>query len=324
MAKRNMKRRYISLLRQFKKYYWKGRSCLVVLRQSFKELRYTFHYVNESFDDVDFLETIIRKDAHVLEKEIKNLYQERTKPINHKLIYKRLKGRLLQWKEKKYKISDTIRWGEKILIEYENHVKSNWICELVGDVKNKMGSTDELISLIKGRRSIRHWKSDKIKKDEINQLIDAARWAPSSCNRQPWHFIAIDDENVITKIGKTVSGGDPFFVNAPLLVVVIIDFRSYRLPEEKYVIYQDAAASIQNMLLMAHNLGLGACWASYTSDSNMIINERMVRSSLDIPDYFKIGGIVAVGKPAEGVCVIPRRDITDIISFNKFKKLERR
>jgi nitroreductase len=320
MAKRNMKRRSISPLSRFKNYYWKGRSCLAVLRQSFNEVRCTFLYANELFDDAGFLEAVIRKDAHVLEKEIKNLFQGRTEPINHKLICDRLKDRLVQWKEKKYKISDTIRWSEKILVEYENHLKSNWICELIGDAEDKKSSTDNLNSLIRERRSIRHWKSDKIKKDKIDQLIDAARWAPSSCNRQTWHFIVIKDQDIISKITKTIRGGDPFFAKAPLLIMVLIDFRPYSLPEEKYTIYQDAAAAIQNMLLMAHNLGLGACWASYTSDSNIIINERMVRNALGIPDYFKIGGMVAVGRPDEDVCIISRRNIEDIISFNKFKK----
>lgn len=317
-----MKRRDRSPLRRFKKYYWKGRSCLAVLRQSFKEVRCTFRYVNESFDDANFLECDIRKKVHALEKQIKNLHEGRMIPINHRHIYEELKVQLLQLGEKGRKKDDTIHWCEKILGEYEKYLDSGWTCELVGKEGNGVKFADELLTLIKERRSIRHWKDEGITRKEIIKLIDAARWAPSSCNRQTWHFIVIEDKDMISKITKTIRGGDPFFAKAPALIMTLIDFRPYRLPEEKYTIYQDAAAAIQNMLLMAYSLGLGACWASHTSDSNMIINERMVRNSLDIPDYFKIGGIVAIGKPAEGVCVIPRRDITNILSLNKFEEFK--
>ncbi len=155
---------------------------------------------------------------------------------------------------------------------------------------------------------------------ETYHLIDAARWAPSSCNRQTLNFLIINNKEIIYKIAETVRGGKSFFKNAPLLIIVLVDFRPYNLPIEKYTIYQDVAAAIQNILLMAHSMGLGACWASYTSDTGMIINERRVRKELNIPNYFKIGGIIAVGEPDERVCNIPRKEVEDIIFINSFNQ----
>jgi len=299
--------------------YSKMQCCFVVLMQYSKELRSILRYAGKSFDDPDFLGSVIRKNAHVLEKEIKNLCQGRTRPLNHELIYVRLKKQLLEWKEKGYKSSGTIEWSKKILREYERHLKSGWACELLGKAKKTARSTNDFRSLIEERRSIRHWEDREVTNDQFTLLVDAARQAPCSCNRQSWHFILVKDKELKSKIGRTAPGGDPFFSRAPLLIVVLIDFRSYRLPEEKYVIYQDAAAAIQNMLLMAKSVGLGACWASYTSDSGLIIREGIVRDVLNIPDHFKIAGIVAVGRPAESVCPIPRRDIDDLVSLNKYR-----
>lgn len=141
--------------------------------------------------------------------------------------------------------------------------------------------------------------------------------APSSCNRQSLHFIVLNDKDLIFKVGKTVKGGR-FFTSAPILITVLNDIRPYILPEEKYILYQDAAAAIENILIMAQKINLGACWGGYTSDSNQISNENRVRRLLKIPKFFKITGIIALGKPGEQVCIIPRRNIVNITSFNYY------
>ena len=290
-----------------------------ILKQCFIEQKDAF-YCRDLFsnlNDCSFLESYIRKNAHGLEKEIKNLFQGKKEPFNHKRVYKNLKNSLEKWHKKKYREDKTIRWAEKIMKEYEQHLESGWICNEIEKTSDKVFSIN-LLKLLKERRSIRVWKNETLNLSEIYQLIDAARWAPSSCNRQTLHFLIIDNKKLISKITETVRGGNPFFLKAPCFIIILIDFRCYNLPLEKYTIYQDAAAAIQNMLLMAHNMGLGACWASYTSDSGMIINERAVRTELNLPKYLKIAGLIAIGKPNEKVCLISRKEIKDLISINSF------
>jgi len=292
---------------------------ILILNQFFIDIIDIFYRQRFLLDlnDHSLLEAYIRKYAHILEKEIKNLLPQY---FDHEGIYNRLKICLEKWEKGKYPENKTINWAKKIAKEYDKHKKSGWICEEIG----KIDKSDDkihpinLLNLLKKRRSIRRWKDRSLKLSEIYQLIDAARWAPSSCNRQTLNFLIINDKEIIYKIAETVRGGKSFFKNAPLFIIVLVDFRPYNLPMEKYTIYQDVAAAIQNILLMAHSMGLGACWASYTSDTGMIINERRVRGELNIPNYFKIGGIIAVGEPNERVCDIPRKEVKDIIFINSF------
>jgi nitroreductase len=289
---------------------------VLILNQFFIDIIDIFYHQRLLLDlnDCSLLESHIRKKAHILEKEIKNLLQQQ---FDHESVYKNLKTYLEKWQDNGCPENKTIKWAKKIMKEYEKHRKFDWICKEIGKDNNKIPSTN-ILNLLKERRSIRKWKDESLNLSEIYQLIDAARWAPSSCNRQTLNFLIIDNKESICKIAETVRGGRTFFKNAPLLIMVLVDFRSYNLPMEKYTMYQDAAAAIQNMLLMAHNIRLGACWASYASDTGMIINERWVRSELNIPNYFKIAGIVAVGKPNEQVCHIPRKEIKDIVFVNSF------
>ena len=172
-----------------------------------------------------------------------------------------------------------------------------------------------VIEVIKRRRSIRLWKHDLVPMKIIMQLIDAGRWAPSSCNRQTWKFIVITDNNLRRFVGNIPSGARPFFSKAPTLILVLIDMRAYRLPIEKYAPAQDAAAAIQNMLLAAHSLGLGACWASWTSTRK---KEKILYELLNIPFYYEPFGLVAVGFPDETPIPPARRDIDEIMVLNRF------
>jgi len=290
-----------------------------IMEQSFVELKDAFccrkHLSH--LNDYAYLESYILKNAHILEKEVKNLFQDRKKHFNHEGVCRNLKNSLQKLHETGYSESETIKWAEKILKEYEKHVGSGWVCEKIGKTSDKVASAN-LLSLLKERRSIRVWKDESLNFSEIDKLIDAARWAPSSCNRQTLHFLIVDDKKLISDITETVKGADPFFKKAPLFIITLVDFRPYNIPSEKYTMYQDAAAAIQNMLLMVHDMGLGACWASYTSDTGIIIDEYKTRSKLGIPKYFKIAGLIAVGKPNEQACLIPRREIKGMISINRF------
>lgn len=278
-------------------------------------MRTTMRYYDRDFEDQDFYGYKIRMDAHVLEKQLKGLFEGNTAILDQmNNISNELETCL-----KKYNGGDNTTHWERILNEYRKHLDTGWKCTLVGKVDEQdNGSAEKLMHILKSRRSIRHWSGSKVAPEKINLLVDAARWAPSSCNRQAWHFIVIDDERTIAETAKTIGGGREFFDNAPLLLLVVVDLRPYILPKEKYTIYQDAAAAIENLLIMAHSLNLGACWATYTSDSGAIGDEKEMRNMFCLPDHFKITGIIALGEPAESVCLIPRRAINEITSLNRY------
>ena len=164
----------------------------------------------------------------------------------------------------------------------------------------------DLLKFIKGRRSIREWKKKIPGKECINLILEAGLWAPSSCNRQTTEFIVIEDENIKKKVVKGGKGVRMFMDKAPIVIVVLNDSRAYMLPDEQYVLYQDAAAVIQNISLMAERIGLGTCWGTFVSDSGQLLGESKIRKILKVPKFMKFSGILGVGYPDMQVCRINR------------------
>jgi nitroreductase len=132
---------------------------------------------------------------------------------------------------------------------------------------------DELLSLIKNRRSMRRFLKTPIQEDHINLILEAGRWAPSAENSQPWNFLVIKNREVIKEIAKTGIGG---FVlkRAPIIIGVVsnmdlsetdTEISSYAGDPEKrdsiiaMTTHLCCGLAIMNMLLMIHSLGMGAC-----------------------------------------------------------------
>lgn len=152
----------------------------------------------------------------------------------------------------------------------------------------------ECIEAIKGRRSIRKFKDRAVGKEIIDELLNAAQMAPSAGNLQARDFIVIS--NMITKQKLTKAAlGQSFIEQAPVVIVVIADtVRSSRIYKSRGELYaiQDAAAGIENMLLAAHSMGLGACWVG-------AFNEDEVARILGIPNKTLPVAIIPLGYPDE-------------------------
>ena len=133
--------------------------------------------------------------------------------------------------------------------------------------------SDELLSLIKNRRSIRGFLKTPIPEEKINLILEAGRWAPSAENSQPWRFLVIKNREVIKEIAKTGLGG-LVLKRAPVLIGVVSDLEPSEIengistyagdPEKLNSIilmttHLCCGLAIMNMLLMIHSLGIGAC-----------------------------------------------------------------
>jgi len=159
----------------------------------------------------------------------------------------------------------------------------------------------ECIEAIKGRRSIRKFKDQPVEKELIGQLLDAAQMAPSAGNLQARDFIVISDKTTKQKLAKAAMG-QSFIEEAPVAIVVIANIERsshiYRSRGELYAI-QDAAAGIENLLLAAHSMGLGACWVG-------AFDEAKVSELLGTPNKTKPVAIIPVGYPGEQASAPPR------------------
>ncbi|RZN62133.1 nitroreductase family protein [Methanonatronarchaeum sp. AMET6-2] len=151
-----------------------------------------------------------------------------------------------------------------------------------------------LMDLIRSRRSVRKFKDKDVGSDEVRRILEAGRWAPSAGNLESRDYIVVRDRDV--KQGLMRAAGQSFIGDAPVLIVVCANMErsSQRYGDRGYNLYsvQDATAAVQNMLLMAHNLGLASCWIG-------AFDEDEVQSILDIPGGVRPVTILPVGHPAE-------------------------
>jgi nitroreductase len=167
------------------------------------------------------------------------------------------------------------------------------------------------IELAKARRSIRNFKSDDVPEEYLIQLIEAAQTAPSAGNCQPWHFYIIKDKAIIQSIRKE-SCRQAFISTAPVLLVVCADIvkseeRYKKRGRELYCI-QDTAAAIQNILLCAQSLGLGACWCGH-------FGEKEITGILNLKDGMRPIAIIPIGYPKKETPKTERRSVEEIATF---------
>lgn len=166
----------------------------------------------------------------------------------------------------------------------------------------------EIIDVIKTRRSVREFERKKVEIDKIEKILEAARWAPSAKNRQPWVFIVVQNEETIKQIASCTIYS--FVGNAPLLIVVFLD-KSEMVDRTKDV--QAIGASIQNMLLAVHALDLGAVWIG-----EILARKEEVNKILDAPSYLELMAVVAVGYPVERKRSSERKSLKEIAYREKF------
>lgn len=195
-----------------------------------------------------------------------------------------------------------------------------------------------LYYLIKGRRSVRAYKRKSVPISILKRILNAARWAPSAHNAQPWRFIIIEDEDSKYMLAKTMahawlkdlmSDGIPEnrayeiirkeaierFTKSPVLILVCLTMKDMdmysderRNNAERTMAIQSVAAAIQNLLLAAHYEGLGACWVCAP-----LFCSKEVSRALSLPEDFEPQAIITLGYPAEKPTAPPRKPLNEIV-----------
>lgn len=114
----------------------------------------------------------------------------------------------------------------------------------------------EVSDAIRNRRSVRSYSDKKIGRQDIEKILEAAIWAPSGKNGQPWRFQIIEDKELICALSEFSVYRD-WLRQASCQIAVYLDkSRSYNYVKD----VQSCGAAIQNMLLRAHSLDIGSCW----------------------------------------------------------------
>jgi len=168
----------------------------------------------------------------------------------------------------------------------------------------------ELMQALTTRRSVRKYEDRPVDRALIRQILTAAMMAPSAGNAQPWQFVVIDDRELL----DAASRAHPyvkFVAKAPLGILVCAD-----LGLEKYPGYwvQDCSAAMENLLLAAHGLGLGAVWTGVHPMEDRIAGFRKL---LGLPENVIPLGFAVLGWPAQAP-VSENRFREDRVHFNTY------
>lgn len=175
---------------------------------------------------------------------------------------------------------------------------------------------NELEDTIRNRRSIRHLSEQSVSKYLIDKLLKAGQWAPSAGNQQPLEIIVVKDKEKMERLDEA-TGKQKFFLKAPVLFIICSNNKDTvnRYKERGATLYhiQDTAASIQNILLLATDLGLASCWIG-------AFNEDKVRAVFDIPENIRPVAILPIAHPDPNSHTPGpgRKDIGEIVFSNTY------
>jgi nitroreductase len=134
--------------------------------------------------------------------------------------------------------------------------------------------------------AVRSYRPDPVPPELIARIVEAARLTASSMNRQPWHFVVVDDKATIQQMGGLAKTG-PYIAEAPLAIVVAVEKGS------RFGV-SDGSRAIQSMVLTAWAEGVGSNWVGFRG-----LEE--IRTLLGIPEEYEILAVVPFGYPAQAV-----------------------
>lgn len=215
-----------------------------------------------------------------------------------------------------------------------------------------MTKIDEFLTLVKQRRSCRAFRPDPFPDDHLQKILEAARWSMSGGNAQPWEFIVIKDGETRNQIANIYSAyenerwfmeqtriqelqhsgipaknkPDVSFREAPVIIAVCGDPRTlqtsvvggtYLASDGGFdAIYLKNMANVTQMIHLASAaVGLGSEWVSV---SYMI--EGRLKSLLEVPDQLRIPTLVPLGYPAHPPSTPYRRELSELLHFEKYDR----
>ncbi len=165
----------------------------------------------------------------------------------------------------------------------------------------------DVFDCIRRRRTVREFKPDPIPEEVVYKILQAGRWAPSSSNSQPWHFVVVQARDTLKKLGAIATQG-AFIANAPLAIAIVVgDATRPQL---------DAGRALQQMELVAWSEGMGTCFVGVRSADQ----QRAVKDLLSIPPKMELITIMPYGYrlPGRRGQGTPRKPMSEMAHRERF------
>jgi len=152
---------------------------------------------------------------------------------------------------------------------------------------------DDFKKLCYQRRSVRWFMPEKPKRQLLDKAFILAGLSPSACNRQPYKFIVVDEEPLLSKVSILPGGTAGFAHNFPCIVAVVGDLSAYQGEHDRHIIYIDASLASMTFMLTLETLGLSSCAINWP---DLESRERQAQALLSLKNYERVVMFIAVGK----------------------------
>ncbi len=179
----------------------------------------------------------------------------------------------------------------------------------------------EVLEAIKTRRSIRKYKATPVDEKALEQVLEAARWAPSWANTQCWRFVIVRDQKVKEQLAETLSTNNPAtdaVKNAPAVIVGCAEkgragcYHGEPTTDKGGYWYMfDVGLAMENLVLAAHALGLGTVYIG-------AFDAKKAGEVLGVPEGFCVVAMTPLGYPDQEARVPPRKELAEITFRDKF------
>lgn len=259
-------------------------------------------------DDIDINSIKLRKNAHMLDK---GLQRKDLKAGHSKEIYNQAINYAKNIENEYINKDESINWCFNKIKNYEELQNGEFQGFENFNIDN--GNYEELVKVIKNRRSSRIYRDNKIEVNIINKIFETINWASSSCNKQPIKVFITQNDNLVNECLKQCKGATGFGKNIPCFISVCVDMRGYVLPSEMYLPMIDASLGVQNSVLTAHTFGLSTTILSWAQKDR--IEEKNLRKLLTIPEYYGIIFNMTMGYPEFNAPIPMRKSIESTINI---------
>lgn len=154
-------------------------------------------------------------------------------------------------------------------------------------------SYEEFLALNLRRRSVRWFEQRSVEPEKLDMMVNAARLAPSACNRQPYHFFIVAEAER-AQIGAKLAGGTGGFASQiPALIVVLGDLSCYSEEKDRHLIYIDSSLASMSLMLAAETVGLSTCPINWSDVPKR--EAAMYKFLRTVPEHWRPIMLIAVG-----------------------------
>ena len=161
--------------------------------------------------------------------------------------------------------------------------------------------------LIRKRYSVRAYKSDPVEDEKLQQVLEAARLAPTAANKQPFQLIVIRTAGREEELGRIYKA--KWFVQAPLVICACgVPAQTWVRMDGKNYNDVDVTIAMDHLILAATDLGLGTCWIA-------AFDPAAAREVLGLPDGVEPIAFTPLGHPAQQAPARKRKPLSDLLRY---------